>query len=335
MYPNICTQDNEDYDSFHSTQSDSMYTIDDAEVEPNCLEASITLLPEEVEMKDVEVEPNCLEASITVLPEEVEMKEELILQEEEDKSDDEIEESILSIKSEDCEILPTSNADKDDASNQSLISIHSNESESWTKRGPPQGLPNNNTNCCFMLAPTHMLATTLPVTTISKKGAVNEIIYKTKKCLSGHMQKEAAHEIANKLWEFSKTKWPEYERHPGTCNQSDAAEFLLRIIQESEDVMSQVETKVETTRTCANTNCHITDQKTENVEYINRTAQLQNKPKITLQQIINSHLLHEETDICPLCSDTITETKKITKAPQFLIIQTPRVAEDETKTKQR
>ena len=112
-----------------------------------------------------------------------------------------------------------------------------------------QGLPNIHNNMCFMLAPIHMLASTIPENIIEHKEDLNEIIYEARKCIDGERQNREAAEIAHKLWDYSKTKWPEYEKdekeeekvngkskdgnEAKKCKQNDACEYLFRIINES------------------------------------------------------------------------------------------------------
>ena len=50
---------------------------------------------------------------------------------------------------------------------------------------------------------------------------------------------------AHNLWEYSRSRWPEYTRDDKTSNQADAAEYLERLIHESQNITNQVATKVE------------------------------------------------------------------------------------------
>ena len=188
-----------------------------------------------------------------------------------------------------------------------------------------QGLPNGNKNMCFMLAPMHMLAKTLPYIETENENEINTLIIDTRKCLQGFKDKEEAENIARRLMQYSKMKWPQYETRAETsCNQEDAAEFLLGLIQEDNKLMQNVETNLAVTTTCSNKICQHT-LKHDQIEYIIRTNNLKTNGTIELQDILDEYLCKEDFSECRRCGKMKKGTKEITKAPEKLIIQTERV----------
>merc|ERR1711972_234485 len=113
------------------------------------------------------------------------------------------------------------------------------------------GLPDEISNTCLIRATVHALATTLDENVIYvEKDEVTKMLGETKDCIKGVKNEAAAADTMNKIWEYSKEKWPEYERKIKTSNQADAGEYMSRLIEESEALKEQVETNVQYTIEC-------------------------------------------------------------------------------------
>ena len=125
----------------------------------------------------------------------------------------------------------------------------------------------------------------------------------------------------------------EYERDQLISNQSDAEEFLLRIINQSENLMTNVGSTIETRMMCKNRHCPSTSLNPTYQEYIYRISEIPNRREISLQEIIDQHLLPDETKDCLYCGTEGKVMRRIDCAPKVMIIQLTRRTQDGTKIK--
>ena len=187
-----------------------------------------------------------------------------------------------------------------------------------------KGLPNINTNMCYMLSTIHMLALTIDANNRKFEEMIDYIIEETKQCLTGKNDSTEAMTTAHNLWEYSRSRWPEYIRDNETSNQADAAEYLERLIQASPNIISQVATKVETQKSCTNQHCPLSDMKSIDTEYILRTREIPRTSEMDLQNIIDNHLLPTEYGECVICGNKSNAKSCVYKAPANLILQVSR-----------
>ena len=184
-----------------------------------------------------------------------------------------------------------------------------------------QGLPNNINNTCYMRATIHALATTLREEVIyGEKDNVTELLGEAKDCIKGKKSEEEAANTMTKIWEYSKEKWPEFERNMNGSNQEDAGEYMARIIEESEVLKKQFETTIQYTTECKNPDCENMQIKQRIKQYVNIITIDVEKPTITLQELVNDNLLHDEPNKCRSCGKDNATMKQIIKEPNMLLM---------------
>ena len=108
---------------------------------------------------------------------------------------------------------------------------------------------------CFMLVTIHILALTILTCSNPFQEVIDYLIEEAKRCLAGEHNITEAKTTSLNLWTYSKSRWPEYERNINTSNQADAAEYLIRIINESNNIKQQVGTRIQTRSSCKNKHC--------------------------------------------------------------------------------
>ena len=175
-----------------------------------------------------------------------------------------------------------------------------------------------------------MLASTVRNCTNIYQEMIDYIIQETKECLEGRRDSVEAETTSLNLWEYCKSRWPEYIRDSQTSNQEDAAEFLLRILMESENIKNQVGSTMQVRKICINPHCPSASFKDTQKEYIH-TSQIPNKSTLNLQEIIDKYLMCDEPIVCLFCNEKGKETKKMEKAPKLLLIQVPRLKSENTR----
>lgn len=174
-----------------------------------------------------------------------------------------------------------------------------------------------------MIAAMHLLsASDIPDKLDEQSSDLNKLIIQTRKCLDGEKTAEEASGIARALLQYSVNKWPKYQN----LKQEDAAEYLLRILSTDNDLQKEVETTISHTITCSNKECNLKKQDLKNKEQIIIIDDLKNSNEISLQRIIDQTTYKEKSNRCVKCKSLGKETKKITQAPDKLVIQINRTA---------
>ena len=147
---------------------------------------------------------------------------------------------------------------------------------------------------CFILTSIHSLALTISKSKSENEEMIDYIIEEARKCLTGKSNSTEAEITSANLWTYTKSRWPEYERNAKTSNQADVAEYLMRIINESQNIMKQVGANIQRRRSCSNKHCPADSWKDMYTEYVFNTSEIPSIPEISLQRIIDRHILPEE-----------------------------------------
>ena len=144
--------------------------------------------------------------------------------------------------------------------------------------------------------------------------------------MEGTVTETDSQEASEKLWEYTKKKWPMYTTEEGRSKQEDAAEILLKLIAEEGKIEAEVKTTIGIFNTCNNEECVMITHSEKSEELINvMTIPDTHNETTSLQEIINQHTAkHQETQ-CHMCGMSGTIKKEIIKAPNRMIIQVNRV----------
>lgn len=190
-----------------------------------------------------------------------------------------------------------------------------------------KGLPNINHNMCFLLAPSHLLAATMhDEIQNSEDSELKELLKIAKDCMEGIVTETEAKEASEKLWEYTKKKWPMYTTEEERSKQEDAAEILLKLIAEEGKIAAEVKTTIGIFNTCNNAECVMMTHSEKSEEFINVMSIPDTPNEITsLQEIINQHAAKQEETECHMCGMTGTIRKEVIKSPNIMIIQANRV----------
>ena len=203
------------------------------------------------------------------------------------------------------------------------------------KTKPPkkkQGLPNNY-NFCFMGATIHCLAKILQNEELKEDDIVTNFIKSTKECLNGVKNEEEAENLIADIWEYSKEKWPEYIRNERGSNQEDAAEYMNRLIDETQGIKELFSTIIGANTICTNPDCEMMSVQTKMLKNGYTSAVDTHRNRITLQEIINSEILKSEETVCTTCLQEAEVKYNTIKAPELLLIHYPRNLDDGEKVR--
>ena len=197
-----------------------------------------------------------------------------------------------------------------------------------------QGLPNIYKNVCFMIAPIHALATTIQGGKLKDENPISNTILSTLECIEGKKNSEDAENIIKEMWSYGEGKWLEYKLNENNvCKQEDAAEFLARIINESETLRKETETIFKYTNTCKNPNCDYLETQHKESQWINIAEGADERQQINFKEMIEECVLKTQTSQCQGCKQPTTKKKEILKAPETLILKVPRTVNMGEKTK--
>ena len=174
-----------------------------------------------------------------------------------------------------------------------------------------QGLPNIYKNVCFMIAPIHALATTIQGEKLKDENPISNTILSTLECIEGKKNSEDAENIIKEMWSYGEGKWLEYKLNENNvCKQEDAAEFLARIINESETLRKETETIFKYTNTCNNPNCDYLETQHKESQWINIAEGADERQQINFKEMIEECVLKTQTSQCQGCKQPTTKKRK-------------------------
>ena len=189
----------------------------------------------------------------------------------------------------------------------------------------PQGLPNIG-NICYINSSIHALANVLE-TNHKSKDEITHLIKRTQQCLNGRANEEEAENIIQRIWDISKEKWPEYIRDENSSYQEDAAEYINKLIEETNELKEKCTIDICKTITCKNPKCDIMSIQQRESKIITLTDIQEIKKEISLHNLVQNYTSKDKEKTCNNCQMPTEITYEIMKAPEILIIQTPRVTE--------